>query len=961
MTHSFAEYVKPHLGEMLAAVGLDVEYTRAEGNTLYYQDSTGHEVPVLDMLGGYGSLLFGHNHHRLIDRVRQVLDSQIPIHAQFSLRGQAGKVGQALNTILRRETSGDEPYLVTFASTGAEAVEAALKHAELDRILKLVDLLDKITFNIDIVRTALARGEVRIASDIYEFADIREHVFDVRNFEELVVGLINHNSIQLTKRPVFLALEHSFHGKLAGSVQLTYNKNFRRPFQYFGLKTRFVPIDQPEVLERIVHDEQSVLFDLAIQDGQVVLIEHNLPIFTAFIIEPIQGEGGIHVVSREFGESIRKMCNQIDCPLIVDEIQSGMGRVGALFASSLIGLRGDYYTLSKSLGGGIAKISAMLIRKSLYRKEFGLIHSSTFADDDFSCAIALEVLAMLEDEDGRAYRLATERGARLLGMLNRLRLRYPDVIRDVRGKGLFIGIEFQPQDNAESQIIRSGAYTDSLGYVLSGYLLRTEGIRVVPTGSAPNVLRLEPSIYITDDEIDRLDVALDRVCRILQNQDALHLVYPLTERRESIPRHDIRNFRGVLGAIPQSAERPTTRPIRKVAFINHLISPEWLRQVDPSLAELGDSALREFVARMDPMKRSAPYPPVRIYSPLGSAVDFILYPLCVSSAQMGHYLTTGDLNSIRRDIDERIRTAKNDGCEVAGLGMYTSIVTNNCTSLHIPEIGLTSGNALTVAMGIEAMEKAASERTHTLEEACMVVVGAAGNIASTYCALFAERLPRLILVGSHRTGSLRRLRNTVYDIYQECWMQIAVGGPLTGIPARLANEPLIRGWLAEGRTAAAESGRVIAEELERRYGEDPFLVITNDLSEVRRGHLVLCAANSPEPFLGAEHFRDDAIVCDIAVPNNVVPGIRTVRPDLSYLQGGIVATPNHESLHPGARAFLGEGQMFACMAETAVLGLAGLTGHYSYGAISRRQVREIAALASIHGFHLADYKRSHSL
>ena len=89
--------------------------------------------------------------------------------------------------------------------------------------------------------------------------------------------------------------------------------------------------------------------------------------------------------------------------------------------------------------------------------------------------------------------------------------------------------------------------------------------------------------------------------------------------------------------------------------------------------------------------------------------------------------------------------------------------------------------------------------------------------------------------------------------------------------------------------------------------------------------------------------------------------ITSARPDLIYQQGGVVATPNGESLHPSARAFLKSGQLFACMAETAILGLAGINRHYSYGAISKQQVREILVLAKAHGFSLASSKSGNSL
>jgi acetylornithine/succinyldiaminopimelate/putrescine aminotransferase/predicted amino acid dehydrogenase len=962
MNHPYSQHVKPRLAKVLAALGLDHSYERAEGDHLYWRDAEGREHAVLDLLGGYGSLLFGHNHPQLVATARELLEARVAVHAQFSLRRRAGDLAQRLDAIAARETGGQWHFKSVFANSGAEAIEAAIKHAELERVLKLQALLDDITLHIEEVRAALRRGEAELPADLYELAEIREKSFDVRNFDDLIVGLVDHNAKQLVRRPVFLALEKSFHGKLAGSVQLTYNKLFRRPFQYLGLKTRFVPMGDAARLERIAADEKLELYDLGLEDGRVVLRRRELPIFTAFLVEPIQGEGGVHELQPDFARAIRRFCNQHDIPLVVDEIQSGMGRSGSFFASSQIGLKGDYYALSKSLGGGLAKIAALLIREDRYRPDFGLLHSSTYAEDDFSAGIALKVLELLEADDGAAYRRAAALGEQLRARLLALAARHPGVIREVRGRGLFLGIELAPQDGATSQIIRGADAADSLGYLVSGYLLRTAGLRVAPTGSAPRVLRLEPSLLIGPPEIERLETALERLCLLLERQDALHIVFPLADSGRPWPREDIRDFRDAHGPMPPAPAAVPTRPVRKVAFVNHLIGPEWLRQVDPSLAELSDAELRAFVLKMAAAKKSAPYPAVRIQSPLGPAVDFILYPLCVVSEQMGQWLAHGDLDEIREDIEERVRAARDDGCEIAGLGMYTSIVSNNCTALKVPEIGLTSGNALTVAMSMEALEHAVAERGLDWPTLTLAVVGAAGNIASTYAAMLAERAQRLLLVGSGRDGSLQRVRSTLFNVYEACWqlLQSARDDVAGGIAGRLAQEPLIAQWLAQGAPAQGR-GRLIHEALLARHGEDPFIRISQDPCEVREADVVLCAANAPEPFLDAADFRRGAVVCDVAVPHNVREAGLAARPDLRYLQGGIVATPNGESLHPGARAFLGEGQLFACMAETALLGLAGMSGHYSYGAISPRQVREIAALAAAHGFRLADFKRSNSL
>ncbi|WP_310728222.1 aminotransferase class III-fold pyridoxal phosphate-dependent enzyme [Streptomyces sp. N2A] len=958
----FTEFVQPQMGRIFTALGLDVEYVRAEGNTLHHRDEEGAEVPVLDLMGGYGSLILGHNHPQIVAHAHELLDQRRAVHAQFSLREEAGRLGAALSDVVRRETSVKEPYVATFGNSGAEAVEAAVKHAELVRVRAVMELAETVAAHVERAREAVGRGEAVVDEDAFRAAAVRERAPEGGGIEALLAAVGAHNAAALATRPLFLALERSFHGKLVGSVQLTYNSGFRTPFANLGTRVRFVPMDRPELLDDIADEERVTLLDVETDGGRVRVVERDLPVITAFLVEPVQGEGGIHALTVEQGRAIRLFCNKVGTALIIDEVQSGLGRCGAFLASSLIGLRGDYYTLSKSLGGGLAKISAMLVRKSLYQGEFDIIHSSTFAMDDFSSAIARKVVELLEAGDGQLYRQVTERGEKLTAVLNDLKAAYPDVIEDVRGKGLFLGVQLRDQGGARSMVLRGSAYTGSLGYLLSGYLLRQERIRIAPTGSAGNVLRIQPSAYLTDEEIEQLRGALDRLCRILRYEDTLHLVHPASDRRIPKPRAEIRDFRGALPGYEQGAPRPVTGPVRKVAFLNHLIEPAHLRQVDPALAELSDAALRSFVLGMDPVKKAAPYPGVRIDSPLGSAVEFALYPLMVSSEQMGGYLASGDVAGIRADIQERVQAAREDGCTVAGLGMYTSIVTNNCTSLKVPGIALTSGNALTVAMGVQAMERGAQDRGWKVEDATLAVVGAAGNIASVYSQLFAERLGRIVLVGSRRDGSARRLGNTVHGIYQECWSRIAAGGELAGIPARLAEEPLITKWLAEGPGGDdAGRGRAIAEYLTERYGSDPFLTVTQDSAALREAQLVLAASNSPEPFLTGEHFADGAVICDIAVPNNVVPGVPEQRPDLAYMLGGIVATPNGESLHPSARAFLEAGQLFACMAETALMGLAGLDHHYSYGNISRQQVIDIAALADAHGLRLADYKSAHSV
>jgi acetylornithine/succinyldiaminopimelate/putrescine aminotransferase len=277
-----------------------------------------------------------------------------------------------------------------------------------------------------------------------------------------------------------------------------------------------VPHDRPDVLKKVYDEERGVVLGLAVEDGQVVVRELDFPVFCAFLVEPIQGEGGIRELSAEFAREIQEFSETIGCPVVVDEIQSGMGRTGTLLASSQLGLRGDYLTLAKTLGGGIAKTSVMLVRQTYYRKEFEIVHSSTFAKDSFSCHIALKVLELLEADGRKTYERAVERGAVLRAMLTRVQADFPDVVAEVRGRGLMLGLEFRDQSESPSTEIRQVAQGGFFGYVLAGRLLRRHRVRTFPTASAVNTLRFEPSVEVDDTEISRLEVGLREVCELLR-------------------------------------------------------------------------------------------------------------------------------------------------------------------------------------------------------------------------------------------------------------------------------------------------------------------------------------------------------------------------------------------------------------------------------------------------------------
>jgi acetylornithine/succinyldiaminopimelate/putrescine aminotransferase len=413
---------------------------------------------------------------------------------------------------------------------------------------------------------------------------------------------------------VFVAIEGGFHGKLVGSLQVTHNPGFRQPFQGLGAHGRFVGVDRVEDVVAQVEAEQPYALDLVVAEGVVTVERRPVPTVAGFLVEPIQGEGGINSLTAEQARRITAVCRTLGCPLIVDEIQTGSGRTGAFFAGSHIGLVGDYYTLAKSIGGGLAKTAVLMVRQSLYVKEFELLHSSTYAKDSFSCAITEKVIEMLERDGGAAYRVAAERGARLHDALEAVRADYPDVVASVRGRGLLAGFEFADQSNASSPVIRNYSRSGFFGFAVSGFLLRKHRLRLMPTGSAPHTLRIQPSHLIDDEGIDALAAGLREVCEVLRNQDAAHFV-------DALSGLGVRDFRS-------AGQTPAPAPAaRRVAYVAAIGDPAELRRFDASLAALDDATLESFVTRSAPVRLMAPLPPVR----WGSDVDVAVFPVLAGS------------------------------------------------------------------------------------------------------------------------------------------------------------------------------------------------------------------------------------------------------------------------------------------------------------------------------------------
>lgn len=276
------------------------------------------------------------------------------------------------------------------------------------------------------------------------------------------------------KKPGIVATVNAFHGKTLGSLSATGRDVFRAPCEPLLPHFRHVPFGDADAVADAI-DENTA----------------------AVILEPIQGEGGIIVPDDDYLPKVREICNEKDVLLIIDEVQTGLGRTGKMFAVEHWNVVPDIMCMAKALGGGVMPIGAFTARPEVWEPflHSPFIHTSTLGGNPLAAAAALACLNVLEKEDlaGRA----REKGAYLLQKLQDIARVVPEAVREVRGKGLMIGIELTKE---------------GLGGFVLNELIQDE-IIVAFTFNNQKVIRLEPPLIITQQQIEKVIVSVEKAFR----------------------------------------------------------------------------------------------------------------------------------------------------------------------------------------------------------------------------------------------------------------------------------------------------------------------------------------------------------------------------------------------------------------------------------------------------------------
>ncbi|MBC8514463.1 aminotransferase class III-fold pyridoxal phosphate-dependent enzyme [bacterium] len=386
------DWYKKHISEgflnLVSFLGFDAVEIEAQGCEVKTSDGR----VLLDFLGSFGALNFGHRHPRIVGAVQEGL----------------GRMGASSKVLL----NGDQAALAArlaacappglsysfFSNSGTEAVEAGIKFARAKK-----------------------------------------------------------------GRPGILFTENAYHGKSMGALSAAGREKFRAPFEPLLSGFRPLPFGDANALED------------ALGGG-------DLP--AAFLVEPIQGEAGIRVPPEGYLRDVRRMTKEAGVLLIVDEVQTGLGRTGRCFAVDWEDVSPDILCIAKSLGGGLIPMGATMTTEDVWSifDENPLLHSSTLGGNHLACVAALAALEVLEEES-----LAEKAWARGCQLLEGLRRLDSPLVKEIRGKGLMVGVEFAEEDIA--------------GLVITA--LAGKGIMAAYTLNNPEVIRLEPPLTVSEEQVHR--------------------------------------------------------------------------------------------------------------------------------------------------------------------------------------------------------------------------------------------------------------------------------------------------------------------------------------------------------------------------------------------------------------------------------------------------------------------------
>jgi len=330
-------------------------------------------------------------------------------------------------------------------------------------------------------RLALNAPQALLANELTSLAPGNlQYVFFSNSGTEAVEAAIKLARLA-TGKPGLISAKDAFHGKTMGSLSSTHRDHFQKPFLPLLPEFFQVPFGDLTALERAIDDHTS-----------------------AVLLEPVQGEGGINVAPDGYLQAVRELTRRHGVLLILDEVQTGLGRTGRNFACEHWDVCPDIMVLAKSLGGGVMPIGATLGTAEVWQtfNESPTVHTSTFGGNQLACAAARESLKVLVEE--QLAEQAREKGEYFTAELRQLATQYPEIVTEVRGLGLMIGIQMTAPDISQLFIANLVEQRVMVAYTLN----QTGVVRVEP----PLIIPVE----VLDDVLGRMRTALEGTRQVMQ-------------------------------------------------------------------------------------------------------------------------------------------------------------------------------------------------------------------------------------------------------------------------------------------------------------------------------------------------------------------------------------------------------------------------------------------------------------
>ncbi len=714
-----------------------------------------------------------------------------------------------------------------------------------------------------------------------------------------------------TGRKNILSTTNSFHGKTLGALSATGNREYQQAFNAPVEGFSFVPFGDLELLEQHLNQ-----------------FAHET---AAFILEPIQGEGGVVSADDNYLPAVRELCSRYDVPLVLDEIQTGLGRTGHMFACQHHQVKPDVMVLAKALGGGIMPIGAVLISSKLYSEDYGMKHSSTFAGNTLACLAGLAALEKLSADDFAFVKNVRETGKKLKHALEQVCQGYDFV--SVRGKGLMLGLEFNIDRYTHPQSLMGiMAEQKVLTPVIASWLLNNCQVRVAPTLNGSNVIRVQPPLNITLEQSEQLVEGVRKLLPLLDDADTGALFNHLLEpsgsarlARKRSPRQPLQPA----GGVP------------RVAFLVHPLDNQSFCDFDPSMGNLSQQQLDCLAYDWQPEMTPFVHAETIIRSKTGAEAfcEFINVPR--TTRQLLDMDPEESLALVRQAVD----LARNRGASLVGLGAFTSVVSWGGMRLREAGVPLTTGNSYTVITSSQATVQALNRLRIRPHRATAAVLGAAGSIGRCLALMLAESVQKLVLLGNpaNEKRSMAKLSRVAAEICQHV-LQEAPQSPLGKAFASMEGCPGITADLEEFRSFVRANRRQL-----------PVILSTDADSLLPGADVVMSATSSVSELVTPQNVKFGAVICDLSRPANVSRAIQKARSDVLVIDGGVVEVPGRPDLGWGFG--FEQGLSYACMAETMILALERHFEHTSLGSnLPLSTMTWIKHLAERHGFRVADLR-----